>query len=211
MGGRHHHLFGREAERGAAQPVGVRLRLVGPRNLRAQDRIPGQPGMAGHVHHERDIAVGAGADDVFAPEPRKAEHRVRPRVEAVPGAVEAVLLRFGQARHAELLQQGLQVLPVQHVEDGVGPRPAADFLHRGLVAVPPAPRETVPVELVAFRRQRLLGLPRHRTPPVHHRAEYIEQKRLHHRRSSPPQPRRQTASAPPRPQARAVPAAGEMR
>ena len=85
---------------------------------------------------------------------------------------------------------------MEHVQDGIGPRTAADLLHRGLVAVPPTPGEGLPVKVVAFRRQRVLRLARHRAPPVHHRAEHIEQKRLHHRRSSPPQPRRQTAFAP---------------
>src|SRR5271165_3804250 len=55
---RHHHaLLGPEIEQRGAAVVGLGLWLVGVRHLRAEDDIPRQAGMFGHVDHQRDVAV----------------------------------------------------------------------------------------------------------------------------------------------------------
>ena len=61
VGGDHHRLAGLQAEQGDVAQVGRRQRLVGPRGLGPEDRVPRQPGAARQAHHQRDVAVGVRA------------------------------------------------------------------------------------------------------------------------------------------------------
>src|SRR5882762_3340487 len=80
--GRHHHaLLGLQVEEGGGAVIGLGLRLVGVGDFGAEDRIPRQAGMPGHVHHQRDVAVRQGREDELALEAGQAFDGVRPPVE----------------------------------------------------------------------------------------------------------------------------------
>ena len=88
---RHHHALPRlEIEKGGGAVIGLRLRLVSMGHFRAEDRVPRQAGIFGHVDHQRDIAIRQCHEDVFALQSGQAFDRVRPALEPMPGAVQMV-------------------------------------------------------------------------------------------------------------------------
>src|SRR5215831_13722757 len=58
VSGYHHALLGRKAEELGGPEVGVRLRLVMPRDFGPENRVPGKPAVLCYVHQQRDVPVG---------------------------------------------------------------------------------------------------------------------------------------------------------
>src|SRR6266545_1317029 len=78
VGGDHHDPRRLQAEGLHAPQVDLGLRLVGARDLGAEDRVPAQPRPPRQVHHQRDVPVGIRRDDEAPPQPPEALDRVRP-------------------------------------------------------------------------------------------------------------------------------------
>src|SRR2546426_9016005 len=151
VGGDHHALGGCEPEERGRGQIGLGLRLVVPRDLGAEDGVPGKPPVLGHVHDQRDVAVRERGENELLLEARQARHRVGPGVEAVPGAGQGGGLGPREAPDAALDQQLIEALAVEVVE--LRPRaPAAPHLvHRRLVESAPPVGEPGPVRAEAFR------------------------------------------------------------
>src|SRR6266849_6363805 len=91
-----------EAEEVRGAQIAFRLRLVVPRHFGAENGVPGQPRPPGHVDHEGDVAVRQGGQDVLLLHALEPGHRVGPRVESVPGAIEMVQVRLAEPLDAEI-------------------------------------------------------------------------------------------------------------
>ena len=68
--------------------VRLALRLVVARHPAPSTASHGRPARRGHVDDQGDVAVGQRGRECTGAEPREAGHDVRPRVEAMPRAVE---------------------------------------------------------------------------------------------------------------------------
>src|SRR5207248_69156 len=111
--------------------IGLRVRLVLLRDLRAEHRVERQLAMPDEVHRQRDVAVRERHHDVLAPQPREAFGRIGPGIEPMPGEIEPAQIRFAQPFDPETFRRGEQVFVMKHIE--VHPRTGAlaDGLHRG--------------------------------------------------------------------------------
>ena len=147
VGGDHEALLGGEVHDlgGAAIDVGVGLVLAG--GLGAEDDVPGQAAVLGHVDHEGDVAVGEGGEDEAGLEAGESGDAVRPGVEAVPGVVEVVDLGFGEALQAEFGEGVDEALAVEDVERDPVAGAVADGGHGGTVAAAPGVGEGCPIDL----------------------------------------------------------------
>jgi len=162
--------------------IGVRRRLIGLHQLGAEDRIPGNAGALGHVEHQDDVAVGQRRDDVARFQPRQPCHRIRPRIEAVPGEIEIVQLggRNAGRVNAERGQNGFQVFTMQHVEPCERPSSAAYFLHRRRIAIAPGIGEGCRLDMAgAMVRQERRSIAGDAAAPIDDGPEHVEHQRAH--------------------------------
>ena len=58
VGGRHHHFFGFHAQKIDSREIGLLIGLVVFRDFGAEDEVPRQAGVLGHIIQQRDIPVG---------------------------------------------------------------------------------------------------------------------------------------------------------
>src|SRR5436309_7148172 len=178
VGGDHHALLGLEAQHRGRRQVALGLGLVMARDLRPEDRVPREPAVLGHVHHQRDVAVRERRQDVLLLEAGEAGHAVRPGIEAMPRAVEMVDFSVRQPLDRELPEQLLEALAMEIVE--LRPRaPAAPYLvHRRLIEAAPRVGELRPVDREALRLPEGLALADDARSPVHDRPEHVERERF---------------------------------
>jgi hypothetical protein len=95
----------------------------------------------------------------------------------VPGEIKLVQLGWRHARRpdAEIRQDGLQVLAMQHVELHERPAAAAHLFHRRVIALAPGIGEGSRVGAArAMPQQERRGSARDTAPPIDDGAEYIE-------------------------------------
>src|SRR5215831_6460396 len=178
VGGDHHAFARRQSQERGRRQVRLRLRLVVAGDLRAEHRIPGKAAVLGHVHHQRDVAVGQRRQDELLLEARETGHRVGPRIEPMPGAVEMIDLRLRKALDAELDQERVEALAMEIVELRPRAPAAADLVHRRLVEPAPGVGELRPVDAETVFLAEGLALADQARAPVHHGAEDIERERL---------------------------------
>ena len=147
--GHQHQFVRRAAEQPCGHQVHLGVGLVLADQLAGEHAVPGQAGVAGHVHQQRDVAVGQRADRVSAAQPVQAADRVGPRHQAVPDKVELHQFRLGQRLQAEARHQAVEDLPVQGVDVGPVLAGPARAVHRRCVARAPGIGEGRPVDLQA--------------------------------------------------------------
>src|SRR5262249_30285133 len=140
----HHALLGLQAKRLGRDRVGLGLRLVVMRWLGSEHGVPWQSGPLRHVDDQRDVAVRARGEDEAATQPGQSGNGVGPRVEAMPGAIQVVDLRFTEALDAELDEQTIEAHAVEIVELGPGQLALADAREHGLVETAPGIGELRP-------------------------------------------------------------------
>ena len=76
---RHHHdLVGAQAQELHGRQVALRVRFVVPGQFRAQDAVPGQAPIFGHIGHQGHVAVGHRGNDKPVFQPVQPRHRVGP-------------------------------------------------------------------------------------------------------------------------------------
>src|SRR5437899_9767979 len=178
VGGDHHALARCEPEERGRRQIGLGLGLVVPRDLRAEDGVPRESPVLGHIHDQRDVAVRERRENELLLEARQAGHGVGPGVEAVPGAVQVVDLGLRETLDTELDQKLVEALAVEVVELRPRAMAAAHLVHRWLVEAAPRVGELGPVHAEALRLPKGLALPDEARPPVHHRAEDVQGARL---------------------------------
>jgi hypothetical protein len=177
MGRRQADLLGPQTQDLGRAPIGLRCRLIGLGHFRAEDRVPGQPGALRHGQQQRDIAVGERRDDIAPLEAGQPGHRIRPRVEPVPGLVQRVELRRRHPARVEIEfgQRGLQIFPMQHVQPDEAPPAVAHRRHGRIVTPAPGIGEFGRIDgvrAVTFEQTR--RLPGDAAPPIDHGAEHVE-------------------------------------
>ena len=131
------------------------------RQIGADDDIPRDSGILGHVEQQRGVSVRERTDDVVGPDCGETGHAVGPRSEVVPGTRERVQLSGVVIRgvDARFEERGVEVFAVQGIECHELASTGPDGFHGRLVAVPPpiGERGCVQFELVAFRVARHSG------------------------------------------------------
>ena len=108
--GDHHHFAGREAEQPRRALVHLAVPLVVPEELRRQHAVPRQAAVLRHVGEQRDVAVRQRRDHELLLEPLQPGDRVLPRREAMPGAVEVILLGVGEPLDANRTSRSSRII-----------------------------------------------------------------------------------------------------
>src|SRR5215210_8937166 len=178
VGSDQHDLLGAQIKQVWRHQIGLDIWLVVTDKLGREDQIPRQSGPLCHVGQEGYVAVGERRDDVPFLQTREPGDGVRPGVETMPSLIEVVSLLFRQAFDAELFEQLFEGGAVEGVEVGPWQFAAPDPVHGRSVAAAPLVGEGGPVDIEVLLSAELLALPDHRTAPVHHGAEHVEDERL---------------------------------
>jgi hypothetical protein len=146
-----HDLTGLEPEQRGWPQVRLRIRLVRPRHVGAEDQVPRQAAGLCHVKQQRRVPVGQRPHDVAALDRRDPGHAVGPRWQEVPGAGQPV--QFMGVKGARVEPQPaehiIEVLPVQYVQGDEGPLARTHPPHRRLVLAPPGVGERVGIKFQA--------------------------------------------------------------
>ena len=111
-------------------------------------------------------------------EPRKPADAIRPRIQAVPGAIEPIFFRIRQPGHGEIAQHPIENQPMQAIQ--LRPRhfPATHAVHRGRIAGAPGVGKLCGVDSQSFASGKLLHFRGDRRAPVDDGAEHVEDQRL---------------------------------
>jgi len=94
----------------------------------------------------------------------------------VPGEIEVVQDRLGNAFEAKSRKDAVEIAAMQNVEAREGNAAGADFFHAGLILSAPGIGESEPIESEAERRETRLNLRCDAAAPVDQRAENVEEK-----------------------------------
>ena len=175
------HLRRLQAQNLAGTQIGFRLRLIGLRCLRPQDRIPRHARALRHIRQQQDIAVGKRRDEMLGLQADQTRNGIGPGVQAMPGAVQPLKLLRTYARyaHAEILQDAIEVFAMQHIKPREGAAAAAHFFHGGLVALAPGIGEAMRINIAApMAGQEGPCIARDTVAPIHYRAKNIEDQGL---------------------------------
>ena len=173
---RHHHALRRcKIESLAGGEIDARLRLEIARDLRAENRIPGEPVAAGKIDHQRNIAVRHRSDQKFCAQACQSWRRIRPRVEAMPGQIEIGENIVGHARDPETRKHAVEIMAMQDVELAKGHPTGPDLFHRRLIFSAPGIRESMPIARMAERPEQRGRFARDAGAPVDQRAEDIKE------------------------------------
>ena len=143
--GDEHDRAGLEVEQADVGEIGLALRLVGARRLRAENDVPRQLGVLGHAREQANVAVRKGADDEAPLEPVETANRVRPGPQAVPDLGEVVFVCFLEPADRVFGKQLVEALAVEHVKDRKRAAPRAHLFHGRLVEAAPVVGERRPV------------------------------------------------------------------
>ena len=175
MGGDHHDRTGIViAEEMDRRLVHLGVGLVMLHDIGAEHRIPRQAAIFRHVGQKANRAVRQSRDDVFLLDAGQARHRIRPRLEPVPGQVEPDFVVFAECGDAEFFEQMIERHAVQDVE--IGPRQFASAhpVHRGRISAAPCIGELLPIDAGdAAPCSQSLAVGGHRRPPIDHRPEHV--------------------------------------
>ena len=134
----------------------------------------GMPAFFAHVEQQRHVAVGQRPDDELPLQPRQPGHRIRPRLQPVPAAVDMLQIGLGQPLDAELRHQHVERGAMQPVQRRPRLLALAHAVHRRVIGRAPGIHQRGPVGVdVALAAERgQLG--DQAAAPVHHGAERIE-------------------------------------
>ena len=186
----HHHLGRRQVEQRAGAEIGLRVGLVVTEQVAAEHHVPRQAGMFGEIGQQRDVAVRERGDDEPPLQPRQPRHGIRPRSQPVPEAGDLPPRRLVQPGDAELADQPVQRLAMQHIERCPGAFAVPHPVHRRHIGAAPGIDQRRPVGREAACGAEIGQVLDQAAAPIDHRAEHVENQRLHvHRLPSRPRAR----------------------
>lgn len=159
--------------------IGLGCWLIGSGSVRAENHVPRQASVLGHVDQQPGMPIGQRRNDKALLQLSDTGYRIGPRPQLMPCMVQGFQFAASEPRwrQIELRQAGLQILHVDDIERGKGSLSGADRLDGGIILSDPGIRELMGIDMRQLMALEECGdLVRDAAAPIDDSSQHIKNK-----------------------------------